>query len=329
MKVLHIVRDKRPGNFSIEQIFQHVREELSNQVDFSVFQPNHFLDWKAIQRVRHSSLDVNHITGDVNYVMYGLGSSNSIVTVHDIGHYTNSLIGIKRWLYGELWFRNPLKRARAVTAISSFTADQLHLHFNIPYAKMEVIHDPLLPIFQAANTKEWPTGQKVAILQIGSGGNKNINRLIEAVKGLDCKLVLVRRPNPEMEELLTQYKIPIEWKYELDQEQLVATYRSADILFFASTYEGFGMPIIEAQAFSIPVITSALEPMKEVAGKSGALFVDPYSVQAIRNAILQIKESASLRSVLIAAGLENVKRFQLSSVADQYLQLYRHIHASG
>ena len=94
------------------------------------------------------------------------------------------------------------------------------------------------------------------------------------------------------------------------------------MISFCSLLEGFGLPILEAQATGRPVITSNLSSMPEVAG-NGALLVDPYDVNAIRKGILRIIQDGALRENLIVKGLENVKRFSPQKVADAYVELYR------
>ena len=94
------------------------------------------------------------------------------------------------------------------------------------------------------------------------------------------------------------------------------------MVVFASLYEGFGLPILEAQAMGRPVITSNFGAMKEAAGE-GALLVDPYSVEAIREAILRITREPALREDLIAKGRENAERFRAEAVAARYGELYR------
>jgi glycosyltransferase involved in cell wall biosynthesis len=88
-----------------------------------------------------------------------------------------------------------------------------------------------------------------------------------------------------------------------------------------STYEGFGLPIIEAQAIGRPVITSNIPPMDEVAGDA-ALKVDPYDVSAIRTAILKLCADRVLQEELILQGLENVKQYRAPDIAEKYAQLY-------
>lgn len=108
----------------------------------------------------------------------------------------------------------------------------------------------------------------------------------------------------------------------LTDAELVQAYRRCDMVVFASLYEGFGLPILEAQATGRPVITSNFGAMKEAAG-DGALFVDPCSVEAIREAVLRIKREPALREDLIAKGRENVERFRAEAVARQYAEIYR------
>jgi len=113
----------------------------------------------------------------------------------------------------------------------------------------------------------------------------------------------------------------------LTDEELVAAYQRCDMVVFASLYEGFGLPILEAQAIGRPVITSNFGAMREAAG-DGALFVDPYSVDEIRAAILRIKNEPALREELVCKGRENVERFRAPVVAARYAELYRQIDAS-
>jgi glycosyltransferase involved in cell wall biosynthesis len=112
----------------------------------------------------------------------------------------------------------------------------------------------------------------------------------------------------------------------LTDEELVEAYRRCDMVVFASLYEGFGLPILEAQAMGRPVITSNFGAMREAAG-DGALLVDPYSVEAIRDAVLRIKREPALREDLIAKGLRNAERFRAEAVAERYAEVYREIAA--
>jgi glycosyltransferase involved in cell wall biosynthesis len=93
------------------------------------------------------------------------------------------------------------------------------------------------------------------------------------------------------------------------------------MVLFASTYEGFGMPIVEANTVGRPVITSNLLSMPEVAGDA-ALIVNPYNVDEIRNGIIKIIEDDEYRNQLINNGFRNAERFSLRNISEEYLKLY-------
>ena len=96
------------------------------------------------------------------------------------------------------------------------------------------------------------------------------------------------------------------------------------MVVFASLYEGFGLPILEAQAMGRPVITSNFGAMREAAG-DGALLVDPYSVGAIRAAILRLKNEPGLREELVRKGRENAEKYRGAAVAERYAEIYRRL----
>ncbi|MES2382065.1 MAG: glycosyltransferase family 1 protein [Bacteroidota bacterium] len=315
-----LFREKRPNGFSIEEIFKTIERELAQQVVFKKFYVNKskskFWNIKAVAKIK---ADVYHITGDCNYLALGIPPEKTILTVHDIGHYENTLSGLKKWLYGLFWFKWPLQKAHHITCISNFTKSKLIEYFKIDAAKINVIYNPYPALFKA-NLKTFRTKTPI-ILQIGAGHNKNTARLIEAIKGLDCKLLLINGLNENIEKQLKQNQISYISKSKLSFDEVYEAYCFADIVFFASTYEGFGLPIVEANATGRVIITSTVASMPEIAGDS-AYLVNPLSVEEIRTALQNIIENADLRSQLIKNGFENIKRFESYEIANQYFQLY-------
>src|SRR5262249_49098549 len=104
-------------------------------------------------------------------------------------------------------------------------------------------------------------------------------------------------------------------------------YHEADVVLFASTYEGFGLPILEAQATGRPVVTSNLHSLPEVAGPAACL-VDPFDVASIHAGVLRVLSEPLYRENLISAGFENVKRFTAQKIAAKYAALYESILAN-
>lgn len=321
MKVHHFNRDPRPANYTFEQLFGALRHELEKSIEVvNNDMPAGLGKLKAINWAKSRHGAINHITGDVNYLAYGLPTKGLIITVHDLGHYTRSLSGVKKIIYKKFWLDGPFAKAKKITAISEFTKQELIKRLGIAESKIVVIKNPIIP---GITFSAQPKNLKPVILQVGSGTNKNVLRLLEAVKGIDVKLLLVNRLlDPEVNKKLADYKIDFEKCSDLDLQGLNNAYARADMLFFASEYEGFGLPILEAQAAGRPVITSNLASMPEAAGPNGALLVDPYDVNAIRQAIISLIESDDVSKNLIQAGLQNLKSYQINDIAKQYIQLY-------
>ncbi|MBI2017757.1 glycosyltransferase family 4 protein [Candidatus Daviesbacteria bacterium] len=107
------------------------------------------------------------------------------------------------------------------------------------------------------------------------------------------------------------------------EKDLPALYSGAQALVFPSLFEGFGLPILEAQACGCPVVTSNVSSMPEVAGK-GAIYVDPYSVDDIVDGMERVKGKAE-RVKLIKAGYENIKRFSWEKCAAQTLKVFEEL----
>ena len=310
-----------------------------------------------IRNVRHAvrqHADVHHIVGDSHYLAFGLPPEKTVLTIHDCGS-LNRLKGIKRALLKYFWFTGPMRRAAVVTTISQASKDELRKWVGPLADKVVVVPDCVFEEF-AYDPKPF-NEERPVVLQVGTKWNKNVERVMEAAAGTGCRFEIVGTlgrdqetkglkdektkglSNQETErsgyrghELMDKgAKGPKDARPgsvrklgRLTDEELVQAYRRCDMVVFASLYEGFGLPILEAQAIGRPVITSNFGAMKEAAGE-GALFVDPYSVESIREAVLRIKRDPALREDLIAKGLRNAAKFSVDAVALKYAEIYRNL----
>jgi len=322
MKVVYYNRQSTPGNFSIERVFQEVREALPHSLDLEDFfwDPKHRL--RSLLDASRCQGDVNHITGHVHFLALSLVGERTLLTVHDLGHFEHTLRGIKKRVYGHVWLEKPFRKVKMITTVSEFTRQTILEHFPFCAGRIEVIHNPAPRSFAFA-PREF-NADKPRILQIGSGLNKNLDRLIDAISGIDCELVLIRKPDVLIQRKLQHRWIDHTFHYNLTASEIYDKYVSCDIVYFASTHEGFGLPIVEANAVGRPIIVGNVTAMPEIAGGS-AYVVDPYSVDSIRKAVLDLKNEESLRVDLINKGRENIKRFEPGVIARQYVELYEAI----
>ncbi|HNW29485.1 MAG TPA: glycosyltransferase family 1 protein [Spirochaetota bacterium] len=107
----------------------------------------------------------------------------------------------------------------------------------------------------------------------------------------------------------------------ISEEELVIMYNLADCYLYPSLYEGFGLPILEAQACGCPVITSTVSSCPEVAG-NGALYVDPHNIDDMAGAMLKIAKDKKLKQSIIAAGTKNCRRFTWEKTARGILDVF-------
>ena len=161
------------------------------------------------------------------------------------------------------------------------------------------------------------------ILHIGTAPNKNLERVVPALNGINCNLVIIGKINQNIVSLLEQNKVNYElFDRRLTENEVVEEYNKCDILTFVSTLEGFGMPIVEANTVGRVVITGNVTSMPEIAGDAACL-VDPFDVEAISKGFKKIIADKGYRERLIENGFKNAQRFSLKTLADEYASIYR------
>jgi glycosyltransferase involved in cell wall biosynthesis len=324
VSVTYYNRKPRKTGFSIEGIFELVKNSLRNDIDIHDYNYDVNLSrWGNIRKARTYARDVNHITGDIHFIAIGLKKFKTVLTIHDFGHYENMSDPWRRLMFKWFWYILPLRNCDIVTVVSNFTRNKLIDHLHFPEERIRLVHNPIKPVFKFAGTKA-RGHDRLRVLQIGSGKHKNLSNLIAAVNGLDVHIDIVGWPTDDEIAQMNAQKTSYTLFNSLTDEGVYERYKACDLLYFASYHEGFGMPIIEAQCIGRPVITSNIGAMKEVA-KDSALLVDPYQPDDIRHALIQLRDHATLYEQMVAAGIENSKGFEGDKIARDYLKIYNEL----
>ncbi|SMP72775.1 Glycosyltransferase involved in cell wall bisynthesis [Desulfonatronum zhilinae] len=289
---------------------------------------------------RRHGVDVLHSLG---YVAPVLGRCPGVVTIHDMntrGH-GRSMPLFKRLALAFL-VRLGAQAARQVITVSEFSRQEIHRHLGLPLERIHVVHEAPLsptsvheeatasPVADASTNQQPRQPDAPFILAFASQSpHKNIPRLIEAfariAPSVPHHLVLAGHlpgdgavdraivrwdiahrvrltgylPRPEVERLLTQ----------------------AALFAFPSMYEGFGLPVLEAQAAETPVACARRGALPEVAGE-GAVFFDPENVLDMAATLAHALTDEDLRHNLVAQGRLNLERFSWTEAARQTLNLY-------
>lgn len=315
------------GNFSIETYFQQIRDHLpapyhSIYVEMP-FESNGL--WRRLANAIYCAFnqgDINHITGDIHYVAAFFKKKKTVLTIHDCGS-LHETTGIKRKILKYFWFDMPVAKSAYITANSTATKNDIHEQTGCVKEKISVIYICVGEHFKPQPQKF--NGENPRILQIGTAPNKNLERLIPALKDIPCTLAIVGKISDANKQLLQENNITVECiERRLTDQEILEQYQQCDVLSLVSTLEGFGMPIVEANAVGRVVITSNTTSMPEIANDA-AVLVDPFDITDIRAGFLKITQNPALRTELINNGLKNNLRFQPKQLAEQYTQIYQKI----
>ena len=268
-----------------------------------------------------------HITGDVHYAILALPKDRTILTIHDLV-FLHTYKGLRRSLLKWIFVNLPVRRAKYITTISEKSKQEILDYTNCNPEKILVIPNPVDPILAASTplpSAGLPTMvgkfNPATILFLGTKPNKNLEISIAALFGLDVHLRIIGELSRKQKEMLSKFNINYSSDFSISPEQLASEYSNADIILFPSTYEGFGLPVIEGFQAGKPVITSNISPMKEVAG-DGALLAEPTSIASIREAVIKLLNDQTLKIQLVAAGKDKVKQYQPGFIAEAYQQLW-------
>lgn len=325
MKVLYVYRCPAMG-YSIENVFKPIESKMKKKCECEsiTFTEANYNPKSLIKNIRtikkymrKNPEAIIHITGAEHYLVPFLRKYKTVITVHDLGFYTENKKSIRLILKYFLWIKS-LVMANKVVFISNKSLKEAEMLIKLKKEQANVILNPVSEEFRCAKKVDENDDVPV-ILHIGTRPNKNLQRTIIALQGIECILRIVGPIDDEIRELLLKHKITYSQIQDISNEQIIQEYQNCDIVSFASTYEGFGMPIIEGQAVGRVVVTSDIEPMNEISNGSCPL-VNPFDIESIKGGFM---EAISNYDYYENLGEKNVKRFLIDDKVEEYYKIYK------
>lgn len=321
MKICFIYR-KSGYRFSIENVFHNVKLGLKatyRSVEIEDYYWNSDYSFiKNIYLIRSKNVQIYHITGDINYVALFLLDKRVVSTIHDLGSYLK-YTGVKKWIYGLFWVKLPVLSSQITTVVSEFTKSQITEYFLVSPKKIKVVSNPVGKEFIASDK----CSEKNGVLIVGTGLHKNI---VNSLKSLYDSGILVRIVGSieHLEEMVEWNRLEFTLFQDISSSELSKLYRISKILLFPSYHEGFGLPIIEAQASLTAVITSSIAPMNIVVGEGGVT-VDPDDIDMMSFYINRLIADDFYYNSVVKNGVRNVRKYKPESVAEVYYNIYENL----
>ena len=287
-----------------------------------------------------------HICDHSNaFYLYFLPKKKTIITCHDVlaiqsglGFTGTYCTTTKSGVVLQKIILNALCRAKKLATVSEYTLNQLKIIDTKPTItkKWKSIHNALSNKFSPSNNDEIEKllnnhkqlRNQEFILHVGSSlERKNRILLVKLINELKTEwngiLVLAGDSlSTELLELIDKLKVKdkILQIYRPQHTEIISLYSICQAMIFPSYSEGFGWPIIEAQACGAPVITSNKAPMMTEVGGNAALYADPNDTDSFVNQFQKLKNK-EFRAEVIRLGFENAKKFNFDNTINQYINL--------
>jgi glycosyltransferase involved in cell wall biosynthesis len=261
-----------------------------------------------------------------------------VVTIHDLSfiRFPNLFRPANR-LYLTVFTRLSARRARRLIAVSAHAAAETTHLLGVPAERVDVVYHGVDPEFRPLPANQVTTFRQRRGLPeqflffVGTlEPRKNLVRLVQAFARVydgRASLVLAGGRGWLYDDLFAEVKAlgltdAVIFPGYVMNEELPLWYNAATAMAYPSVYEGFGLPVLEAQACGTPVLTSNLSSLPEAAGDA-ALMVDPYDIDALAEGLSRLLMDEPLRRDLRERGLIHARRFRWSNTARETARVYR------
>ncbi len=250
---------------------------------------------------------------------------NKISTIHDITFvkYPADYPFRMRWMY-KMLVPHILNTSIRIITVSHFSKNEISAYYQIPKDKIHVVYNAVNASF-GPQRNERLLSERYIMAFASTGENKNFKMIMQSFIKVneqykDIKLYVIGECLREKEYDELRLHDSIVFMGRVSDEKLIELYSNAIAFVFPSLYEGFGIPVIEAQACGCPVIASNVTTFPEILGAS-ALCIDPHKTDGFVDAILSLFRDIELRDKYIKLGYDNVTRFSWQKSGKELMRI--------
>ena len=328
-----------------ENIIFSVRKHrfLGEKTPFSAIGDAYWRSRSIVKDLKRDGIQLYHgLSGELPWGIRQSGIP-SVVTIHDLIFLRHpefyKPIDVKLYTWK---FRQTLKEASHIIAISECTRRDIIEYGQVPEQKISLIYQSCAQRFSASTdealmqqvAKHYQLPQRY-ILNVGSiEARKNILLAVQALPHLpaDISLVIIGRHTPYTDKVMAyvqqhQLQQRVHILHGVPDEHLPALYAMAEAFVYPSVYEGFGIPIIEAIRCGLPVVACTGSCLEE-AGGPDSIYVAPTDIMGMADAIRRSLRGADNREARIERSQAYIRRFEGNDVAGQVYELYQRIISS-
>ena len=328
----------------------YLNKSCKEQIDKINFPENFKLKWVSslispdrkfkghILRLIYSNLislkHWNYLQYNTSQLEINFFRKNQVVTIHDVIPLLFPQYHKKQYLYFKLILKYGLKYARFVLTPSAHSKELLKKIYQLPNERIKYIHNGANTLKLIMKNIEYK-GEENFILYLGRINRmKNIQGMLKAFdiisSKIEEKLVIVGNDESELKREIYLAKLKestvnkIVFKKNITEDEKCRLMRNASLFLYATLYEGFGLPPVEAMACGCPVVASNNSSLPEVCGDA-AYYVNPNSHSEIADGILNVLNNAALRNKMINKGITNSLRFNWSFSTKEHLRVIEHV----
>jgi glycosyltransferase involved in cell wall biosynthesis len=321
------------------KIRQH--PEVQKYLDLEIRQPEKskvgslWRTFSIVDNIKADKLDVYHGLSN-ELPMRRIPGVKSVVTVHDLifmrfpEYYGIIDVNIYKWK-----LKNACARADVIVAVSQQTASDLQEFLDVDERKLRVIYQGCHPSFyKTVSTEDVRKKYNLPneyLLFVGTlEKRKNAGLLLKALSRLkkNIPVVLVGKPTKyiaDLEGIIKQYDLRdrVKFIHNAAFADLPAIYQAASLFIYPSVFEGFGIPIVEAIASGVPVITSNGSSFSE-AGGPDCIYVNPSNPEELADAMTMVLDNAGLRTTMVDGSKTYIRKFAPAVIAGELMKVYSH-----